>query len=91
MKDFDLPNGVTLEMLDAYARKKENARRRADYAAHPERVHRNRVQSSINFLKRSGYTVINGDIPPLPWGKAEKQAILQQLEAARRDEGGTAQ
>ena len=90
MKGLNLPDGVTLEMLDAYAREKENARRRADYAAHPERVLRNRVQSSINFLRRSGYIVIAGPLPPLPWGNAERRNSLQQLEEAHR-EGGAGQ
>ena len=41
----NLPNGVTVEMLDEYARQRENARRRADYAKHPERVERQRMST----------------------------------------------
>lgn len=77
----ELPEGLTLEMLDEYARHKENARRRADYAKHPERVERNRLTTYTNFLNRHGKLVI--DCPPaLPWNEAQQSAILNELARA---------
>ena len=58
MAQYNLPDGITLEQLDAYARERENARRRADYAKHPERIERQRVNTYRNFLTRRGYLVI---------------------------------
>ena len=57
-KNFVLPAGITIEELDEYARQKECARRRADYAKHPERVLRNRITAAVNLLERQGFTVI---------------------------------
>lgn len=51
---WNLPEGVTLEMLDEYARDHENAARRASYARHPERVMRQRLTSAANLLTRHG-------------------------------------
>lgn len=51
---WNLPEGVTLAMLDEYARERENAARRASYARHPERVMRQRQTSAVNLLYRCG-------------------------------------
>ena len=51
---WNLPEGVTLDMLDEYARERENAARRASYARHPERVMRQRLTSAANLLTRHG-------------------------------------
>ena len=76
-----LPEGVTLEMLDEYARKKENERRRADYARHPERAERNRMSSYTNFLNRHEKLVF--PMPPAPpWDDMQKQCILRAVEIA---------
>lgn len=76
-----LPPGVTLEMLDEYARNKENARRRADYAKHPERVERHRLTTYTNFLRRHGMTVLPAPPPP-PWDDLQKACILRAIEEA---------
>lgn len=52
--EIRLPEGLTLEQLDQYARERENARRRADYRRHPERATRNRLTSAANLLYRHG-------------------------------------
>lgn len=57
MENINLPEGLTIEMLDDYARKRENARRRADYRKHPERAKRNRISAARNLLQRNGYFV----------------------------------
>lgn len=54
LNSYTLPEGVTLEMLDEYARERENAARRACYARHPERVMRQRLTSAANLLTRHG-------------------------------------
>ena len=77
----NLPEGLTLEMLDEYARVKENARRRADYAKHPDRVLRNRLTTATNLLNRHGRIVMSCP-PPLPWTEAQQSAILTELAAA---------
>lgn len=85
---FTLPDGLTLEELDEYARQRENARRRADYAKHPERVLRQRLSTYSNFLRRNGRIVM--DRPPAPpWTDLQKRAILKALETAMA-EGGAA-
>lgn len=81
-----LPPGVTLEILDEYARKKENARRRADYARHPERVERHRLTTYTNFLLKHGRVVISTPPPP-PWDDMQKSCILHAIEAALQNGG----
>lgn len=79
---------VDLDELDAYARKRENARRRADYAKHPERAVRQRMSSYTNFLRRNGKLVM--DRPPEPpWSELQQRAILRAVESSFR-EGGDA-
>lgn len=83
MAKFELPPGVTLEQLDAYARERENARRRADYARHPERAERQRLTSYTNFLRRHGRVVLD-NLPPWPWTDSDRAFAMSQLiEAAR--------
>lgn len=53
-QNWNLPDGVTLEMLDEYARAQLNASRRASYARHPERVMKQRLTSAANLLCRYG-------------------------------------
>lgn len=76
-----LPEGITLEMLDEYARKRENARRRADYAKHPERVERHRLTTYTNYLNRHGKLVIPAPPPP-PWSDLQERCLLGLLRAA---------
>lgn len=52
---FQPPPGIPLEVLDQYARDRENAARRASYARHPERAMRHRIISAANLLFRNGY------------------------------------
>ena len=83
MAKFELPPGVTLEQLDAYARERENARRRADYARHPERAERQRLATYTNFLRRHGRVVLD-NLPPWPWTDSDRAFAMSQLiEAAR--------
>lgn len=49
-----LPEGITEELLDKYARDYQNAARRKSYARHPERVMRQRLTSAANLLARHG-------------------------------------
>ena len=86
--EWNLPEGLTLDQLDEYARQRENARRRADYAAHPERALRQRLSSYSNFLRKNGRIVIARPPAP-PWNDLQQKAILQALEAAMA-EGGAA-
>ena len=83
MAKFELPPGVTIEQLDAYARERENARRRADYARHPERAERQRLTTYTNFLRRHGRVVLD-NLPPWPWTDSDRAFAMSQLiEAAR--------
>ena len=83
MAKFELPPGVTLEQLDAYARERESARRRADYARHPERAERQRLTTYTNFLRRHGRVVLD-NLPPWPWTDSDRAFAMSQLiEAAR--------
>ena len=50
-----LPEGVSLEQLDQYARARVNAQRRASYARHPARVMAQRLRSAVNLLERTGH------------------------------------
>lgn len=85
----NLPNGVTVEMLDEYARQRENARRRADYAKHPERVERQRMSTYRNFFNRRGYLVV--PMPPAgPWDELTKGCLMHALESAMVEQGGGA-
>lgn len=66
--ELNLPDGLTLDMLDDYARAKQNAQRRANYAAHPETYHAQRIRSNVNFLRKNGFLVVPMDeLPPKPW------------------------
>lgn len=83
MAKFELPPGVTLEQLDAYARERENERRRADYARHPERAERQRLTTYTNFLRRHGRVVLD-NLPPWPWTDSDRAFAMSQLiEAAQ--------
>lgn len=88
MSQFNLPDGLTLEQLDEYARKKENERRREDYARHPERAERQRLSSYTNFLRRHG-RIVMARPPAPPWNDLQAKAILKALETAMT-EGGVA-
>lgn len=80
-KGFQLPEGITLEQLDAYARERENARRRADYRKHPERVERHRLTTYCNFINRHGLSVI--PTPPAPpWTEQQRDEIILALQTA---------
>lgn len=82
-----LPEGVTLEMLDAYARQKTNERRREDYARHPERTERHRMTTYRNFFNRRDYLVL--PMPPdLPWNILQERAILHAVMAAMAEQKG---
>lgn len=76
--------GMTPEQLaeiDEWTRQKVNANRRKDYAAHPERNKRWRINSSVNFLAQNGRLVI--DRPPAPpWTAMQEQRILQAVAQA---------
>lgn len=57
----NLPEGFTREMVEKYAdylRKKNNEYRRKDYAAHPDRVLKQRIRSARNLLQREGFVVL---------------------------------
>lgn len=85
MEGLTLPEGVTLEQLDAYARARENARRRADYARHPDRVERQRMTSYTNFINRHGKLVI--PVPPAPpWSELQERCLLGMLRAAMTEQ-----
>ena len=71
-----IPDGLTLEDLDAYARERTNAKRRAKYAADPERVKRQRVQAYTNFLQRNGYMILPM-LPPPPWTQSQAREYLK--------------
>ena len=51
---LDLPEGLTLEMLDQYATARRNAIRRANYSRHPDRVLAQRLRAAVNLLERHG-------------------------------------
>ena len=87
-KDFSLPDGITLEQLDAYARERENARRRADYAKHPERVEKHRQQTYTNFLNRHGMLVVPCPRAPRPWNDMQKECFIHMLECAIDNQAG---
>ena len=54
-KAYNLPEGVTVDLVDEYARLRINYARRESYARHPERVMRQRIISAANLLKKMGY------------------------------------
>ena len=87
MEDWTLPEGVTLEQLDAYARARENARRRADYARHPDRVERQRTTTYTNFLTKRGFVIMPAPPAP-PWSELQEKCILRAVEASMK--GGAA-
>ena len=62
-----LPDGLTLEMLDAYAVAHRNAQRRADYAKHPDRVFRQRLRAAVSLLARAGVIDKMNVIATLSW------------------------
>lgn len=82
-----LPDGITLEMLDEYARQRENARRRADYARHPERVERHRQATYTNFMNRHSLLVVPMP-PPWPWSDLQQKCIMQMIKKAMQEQGG---
>lgn len=60
--------GVDLKEFDSYAHKVELARRRAKYKQNPDKAVAQRERTSISFLRRQGYAVIDlKQMPPPPW------------------------
>lgn len=53
----NLPDGITVEMLDEYARAKANERRREYYRNNPEKGKQHRIRSAINLLSKNGYEI----------------------------------
>ena len=51
---LDLPEGLTIEALDAYAAARRNQIRRANYATHPEKIMRQRLRAAVTLLEREG-------------------------------------
>ncbi len=77
----NLPDGITLQLLDEYARTKENERRRAYYRKNPERMEAQRMTTYTNFLTRRGKLVMS--MPPAPpWNELQEKAILSSIKAA---------
>lgn len=85
-KPFELPPGLTMEELDEYARVRENARRRADYARHPERAERQRLRAYTNYLRKHGRVVLE-NLPPWPWTDSDRAFALSQLIHAAQEVG----
>lgn len=66
--------GVDLKEFDSYAHKVELARRRARYAANPDKAVAQRERTSISFLRKQGYAVIDLKQMPEPeWGNSEPE------------------
>lgn len=85
-KNYDLPEGVTIEMLEEYARQHENAKRRADYARHPERVERNRMSTYTNFMNRHGKLVMQWPSAPQPWSDMQRDCIIHMVLCAMEEQ-----
>ena len=51
---LDLPEGLTLEALDAYVAARRNQIRRANYATHPKKIMRQRLRAAVALLEREG-------------------------------------
>lgn len=54
LSQFSIPDGMTVETFDEYAKQYRNAQRRAYYAKHPETIMRQRLVSAANLLTRYG-------------------------------------
>ena len=86
MREFTLPDGITMEQLDAYAVAKEKERRRKWAQDHPDKVLEQRITTSKNLLKKSGFSVIP-KLPPLPWDELTEHGIIVALKATM-EQGG---
>ena len=88
--------GVTIEEFDDYAHRVELARRRAKYAAQPEKAIRQRERNYQKFLAKQGFLVLDGrNLPAPPWTNETVTDVLACLEemqeqaiAARISAGG---
>lgn len=86
-KPIILPDGVTMEMLDEYARERLNEKRRAEYARDPGRVDQYRLSTYTNFMNRHGLLVI--PMPPeQPWNELQQKCIEQSIRKALEQQGG---
>lgn len=56
-----LPDGITIKMLDEYARRKESATRHKWRVNNPEKITRQRINSYRNFLRKNGYSTVSQD------------------------------
>lgn len=86
MQNWNLPEGVTMEQLDAYAMQKERERRQKWRLNHPDKLMQQRINASRNLLRRSGFDVIP-KLPPLPWNELQQRCILQALQLNAEKEG----
>lgn len=79
--EWQLPEGVTLEQLTAYAENKLREKRRQYNASHPEIVRQQRIRTYANFLRRNGMFVMDAQVPAPPWNELQEKCILQAIKA----------
>lgn len=78
-----LPDGITLEVLDRYAAQKERERRKQYRDRHPEKMMQQRITSSKNLLARNGYVVVKvGSADPLP--DFDMESMPEPVKAAMK-------
>lgn len=58
VKQWELPEGVDLDAVTAYAEEMERKRHREWSQRNPEKVEKQRIRTYQNFLIRRGYTVL---------------------------------
>lgn len=57
MKQWQIPDGVTLEQITAYAEQRLREQRRKYNKEHPEIIEQQRIRTYTNFLVKRGYEV----------------------------------
>lgn len=81
LKQWQIPDGVTLEQITAYAEQRLREQRRKYNKEHPEVIEQQRIRTYTNFLKKRNFIVIPGPLPPVEeWDyEPTKKAILRTL------------
>ena len=57
MKQWQIPDGVTLEQITAYAEQRLREQRRKYNKEHPDIIEQQRIRTYTNFLVKRGYEV----------------------------------
>ena len=78
---FTIPDGYTLEQITELAEERLREQRRNYNKTHPEIILQQRLRTYANTLRKHGFFVMKGTVPPPPWNELQERSILRAIQA----------